>query len=246
MINCKHSSGWFKDFELSIKPACNKRANLSCDSTFALEMNSEQCAICRSGLYGENLKTLTCDPRHVFHEFCIDTWLKSWCTCPLCRSPVDLSMLPTWQARFRSLCNRPVPEELASEAQELGFPDINLFDEEYPIDGSFLGILHLYDEKCVILAQNWRGWIPFDWENLAEDEDDHELSKVLAWMDDADETVVITEDMGPPEGVLCCTVCNKFVTNIEKALAAHIADKHSDNDADTLNDVIKSILSTAE
>jgi hypothetical protein len=46
------------------------------------------CAICREVLeHGENCSEVS-DCRHLFHRNCIDEWLKSKTTCPMCRGDV--------------------------------------------------------------------------------------------------------------------------------------------------------------
>uniref|UniRef100_K3Y188 RING-type E3 ubiquitin transferase n=3 Tax=Setaria italica TaxID=4555 RepID=K3Y188_SETIT len=49
----------------------------------------DECAICLGELQrGEVVKQLPACT-HLFHEGCIDVWLRSNVTCPACRSPVD-------------------------------------------------------------------------------------------------------------------------------------------------------------
>ncbi|CAN4094517.1 unnamed protein product [Withania somnifera] len=58
------------------------------------EKNGEyECVVCLSDLgEGEEVKQLPIC-RHSFHASCIDMWLYSHLDCPLCRSPVKLSVL---------------------------------------------------------------------------------------------------------------------------------------------------------
>lgn len=37
---------------------------------------------------GDKTVTLPCNGKHMFHEECIERWLKSNNTCPLCKEPV--------------------------------------------------------------------------------------------------------------------------------------------------------------
>ena len=50
---------------------------------------TKECIICFVQYEeGDELITLPCDNRHIFHEKCIETWLKSNNTCPLCKTPI--------------------------------------------------------------------------------------------------------------------------------------------------------------
>nr|CAB3450079.1 unnamed protein product [Digitaria exilis] len=64
---------------------------------------AEKCAVCLAGLDdGEEAQLMPCCG-HWFHALCVDTWLASHATCPLCRiavarpgmAPVDLSRVPS-------------------------------------------------------------------------------------------------------------------------------------------------------
>lgn len=63
--------------------------------TFCLQVGKEslECAVCLSEF--SNDETLRMLPRccHVFHPECIDTWLQTHVTCPVCRD--DLTLVPT-------------------------------------------------------------------------------------------------------------------------------------------------------
>ena len=41
----------------------------------------------------DNVITLPCDTRHIFHDACIETWLRSNNTCPLCKTPITQEAL---------------------------------------------------------------------------------------------------------------------------------------------------------
>jgi len=60
--------------------------------------DSPKCAICLSelGTEAEKLKSLHANKAiaHVFHKACVDTWLKSHESCPVCRDKVPLAERP--------------------------------------------------------------------------------------------------------------------------------------------------------
>lgn len=52
-----------------------------------------QCAICLEDFVeGEMISVLACSASHAFHPTCINKWLESQSTCPVCRTP----MTSTW------------------------------------------------------------------------------------------------------------------------------------------------------
>lgn len=54
----------------------------------------DDCAICLVNFGDdEEVVPLPCNPRHYFHEACIEEWLKTNSVCPLCRTPVTEEML---------------------------------------------------------------------------------------------------------------------------------------------------------
>ena len=56
--------------------------------------SNKQCSICFED-FAENdeVITLPCDVRHVYHENCIKQWLTQKDTCPLCKTPVTAENL---------------------------------------------------------------------------------------------------------------------------------------------------------
>jgi hypothetical protein len=49
------------------------------------------CSICIDDIDikdNENIKTLNCSSKHIFHIICIDNWLKVNNICPLCREEI--------------------------------------------------------------------------------------------------------------------------------------------------------------
>nr|GME20895.1 RING-H2 finger protein ATL33-like [Ipomoea batatas] len=58
--------------------------------------NESECSVCLSAFVdGEEISELN-DCKHTFHAKCIDTWLRSHSTCPICRTclPVKRSRRP--------------------------------------------------------------------------------------------------------------------------------------------------------
>ena len=53
-----------------------------------------ECAVCLSALEGEEKAKLLPNCNHFFHVDCIDTWLDSHSTCPLCRAEVKPRLEP--------------------------------------------------------------------------------------------------------------------------------------------------------
>ncbi|GBM93873.1 hypothetical protein AVEN_213440-1 [Araneus ventricosus] len=60
-------------------PMSNEEAEGTSDDTI-------QCVICWETVSGLNRKSLPCS--HVFHENCINEWLESSSSCPVCRSSI--------------------------------------------------------------------------------------------------------------------------------------------------------------
>ena len=55
---------------------------------------SKECVICFMPYEADDqVVTLPCDTRHIFHENCIETWLKSNNSCPLCKQPITQEAL---------------------------------------------------------------------------------------------------------------------------------------------------------
>ncbi|MQL77738.1 hypothetical protein Taro_010150 [Colocasia esculenta] len=54
----------------------------------ALPKSSLDCAVCLSSFHPHDQLRLLPYCRHAFHSTCIDTWLRSSLSCPLCRSPI--------------------------------------------------------------------------------------------------------------------------------------------------------------
>ncbi|XP_066375002.1 RING-H2 finger protein ATL57-like [Miscanthus floridulus] len=62
----------------------------------------DECAVCLGELQrGEVVKQLPAC-MHLFHEGCIDAWLRSRITCPVCRSPVNTALPVAAQIMVRA------------------------------------------------------------------------------------------------------------------------------------------------
>ncbi|KAM0934557.1 putative transcription factor C2H2 family [Dioscorea sansibarensis] len=62
-------------------------------STAAAARLSGDCAVCLSHLRPQDRLRILPACRHAFHPSCIDAWLRSSPSCPLCRSPITTSDL---------------------------------------------------------------------------------------------------------------------------------------------------------
>ncbi|GAA0160707.1 hypothetical protein LIER_17200 [Lithospermum erythrorhizon] len=61
-------------------------SNTSSSSTFSFMEN--ECSICLGTFEDEEILKLMPECLHVFHSECVDKWLSSSSTCPLCRSSI--------------------------------------------------------------------------------------------------------------------------------------------------------------
>lgn len=53
------------------------------------EPNGDSCRICLKEYEASERLTLICDCKHCFHADCLENWLQTGSTCPLCRIAVD-------------------------------------------------------------------------------------------------------------------------------------------------------------
>eukprot|EP00457_Paulinella_chromatophora_P012396 gb/GEZN01012603.1/.p1 GENE.gb/GEZN01012603.1/~~gb/GEZN01012603.1/.p1 ORF type:complete len:270 (-),score=13.88 gb/GEZN01012603.1/:222-1031(-) len=54
-----------------------------------LDDKQAECIICRNKYEaGIEVRILACHPKHIFHQTCIDSWLKQNASCPICRKLV--------------------------------------------------------------------------------------------------------------------------------------------------------------
>ncbi|KEH39225.1 anaphase-promoting complex subunit 11 RING-H2 finger protein [Medicago truncatula] len=56
--------------------------------------NIVECAVCLSLLQDEEMMRLLPNCKHSFHVGCIDKWLASHSTCPICRTKVEPRLEP--------------------------------------------------------------------------------------------------------------------------------------------------------
>ncbi|WOK98705.1 hypothetical protein Cni_G07417 [Canna indica] len=106
-------------------------------SLAALSKSSPDCAVClRSFRVDEDLRLLpACF--HAFHSNCVETWIRTSPSCPLCRAPVTLppptlpsSDRPTVKLSGDDSRNPPLPLPLASPPRRLTYSIESSFD--YP------------------------------------------------------------------------------------------------------------------
>ncbi|KAL9368984.1 hypothetical protein Peur_040183 [Populus x canadensis] len=67
---------------------------------FRREQHGLECAICLAEFSDEDLVRLLTVCYHVFHQECIDLWLESHKTCPVCRRDLDLPKEALEKARI--------------------------------------------------------------------------------------------------------------------------------------------------
>jgi len=81
-------------------------------SELSSEDSTKQCSICFED-YAENdeVVTLPCDSRHIFHDQCITEWLRMKDTCPLCKTAVTAQSLQQQRSG-------QAPNSAAAEAHE--------------------------------------------------------------------------------------------------------------------------------
>ncbi|XP_017699203.2 E3 ubiquitin-protein ligase ATL4-like [Phoenix dactylifera] len=77
-------------------------------SVAVLPKSSPDCAVCLSPFHPHDELRLLPACRHAFHSPCIDTWLRSTPSCPLCRASITLHAPPL-----------PPPPPLAAAAEDL-------------------------------------------------------------------------------------------------------------------------------
>nr|GMD71729.1 E3 ubiquitin-protein ligase ATL6-like [Ipomoea batatas] len=102
--------------------------------TFSADVTDEEkrpfCAVCLNGICGgERCRKLSACG-HCFHVDCVDAWLQSHSTCPLCRAQVSdhvfrrefeggvLDLLVSWSEMVLEKICSPLNEELSSMVRE--------------------------------------------------------------------------------------------------------------------------------
>ncbi|KAK8692588.1 hypothetical protein V6N13_076045 [Hibiscus sabdariffa] len=82
-----------------------------------------ECSVCLGTITEDSTVRLLPNCKHMFHVQCIDTWLGSQATCPICRTDVE----PTFQAPAdKELCSRiqptapPLMESAPTGAAQVG------------------------------------------------------------------------------------------------------------------------------
>ncbi|WCJ29128.1 RING/U-box superfamily protein [Euphorbia peplus] len=92
--------------------------NYSSVKNYQREKYGLECAICLSEFEDEDALRLLTVCYHIFHQECIDLWLKSHKTCPVCRTDLDL------------------PRETLEKAQILPDHHNNVNNDDHSIDAS--------------------------------------------------------------------------------------------------------------
>ena len=59
-----------------------------------MSSNTTECAVCLSMLEKEEMARLLPNCKHIFHAECIDKWLSSHSTCPICRTEAQPRVQP--------------------------------------------------------------------------------------------------------------------------------------------------------
>ncbi|XBI39201.1 E3 ubiquitin-protein ligase RING1-like [Triticum dicoccoides] len=62
-----------------------------------------ECAVCLAEVRPKEVVKQLPACTHLFHDRCIDEWLWSHRTCPVCRSPVDASTVPDVEVAARAM-----------------------------------------------------------------------------------------------------------------------------------------------
>ncbi|XP_031390229.1 RING-H2 finger protein ATL40-like [Punica granatum] len=86
-----------------------------------------ECAVCLSSLEDEDMVRLLPNCNHIFHPECIDMWLSSHTTCPICRTEAK----PQLQSEPRE-----PPSRAPAQPQLLNGLNANLYFVEGTSDGS--------------------------------------------------------------------------------------------------------------
>ncbi|KAJ0259339.1 RING-H2 finger protein ATL40 [Hirschfeldia incana] len=63
------------------------------------DVSATECAVCLSLLEEKETARMLPNCKHVFHMTCVDTWLTSCSTCPICRTEVEPSQSLVPEAR---------------------------------------------------------------------------------------------------------------------------------------------------
>ncbi|WOL14541.1 hypothetical protein Cni_G23321 [Canna indica] len=84
---------------------------------------SAECAICLSAVEEEELVRVLPSCKHIFHVDCIDMWLGSHSTCPVCRAAVEpppAATVDVGEAQATAGAAPTSQEAASSESKELG------------------------------------------------------------------------------------------------------------------------------
>ncbi|KAL3824692.1 hypothetical protein ACJIZ3_020721 [Penstemon smallii] len=122
-----HDSGVDQSF-IDTLPVFNYKAIIGVKDPF-------DCAVCLCEFEGEDKLRLLPQCSHAFHMECIDTWLLSHSTCPLCRASLILDY-----SQNRNFS--PLVHVLESGSSESSREIVNISERE----NSHLGVIHFDDD----------------------------------------------------------------------------------------------------
>jgi len=69
-------------------------------------VDDKECIICMVDyVEQDDITPLPCNPKHFFHSACIENWLKSNNSCPLCKKPITKEDLKKQKSQKRGSVN---------------------------------------------------------------------------------------------------------------------------------------------
>ena len=187
---------------------------------------SVECSICLSVISDENRKCLNCDQRHVFHKFCIDLWLETRNSCPICRAEISSPESDDCFSSFLPV----VPYEVFEASNRLGLPPIGYMPRRpIPETGEplLLNCL-LYDDNFGLIARNATNWFPQQWINEAAERypEGHYINRLYRKINMGTPAKIKTYKFEYPINLDSCDVCDQFITNMPIEMRMHYLEKH--------------------
>ncbi|KAK1425139.1 hypothetical protein QVD17_20484 [Tagetes erecta] len=98
----------------------------------AKQSSTLYCAVCLHDVDTNQKYRRVPQCYHCFHVACIDTWLQSRSTCPLCRNQIPLHLLPRKQNKEHGFCYLFLYFALKALRQRIfsGFSKLMIFDAD--------------------------------------------------------------------------------------------------------------------